>query len=184
MTTIAYKDGILAGDTQADGGGVKYEVQKILVADFMTAGSSFYRARLCVAVAGRRDDGMRLFWHLQGSCRDLVFSEARERIETLQFDKALDIDPDDETSSFIVTLAGSPSALNSSATRPLIAMKRIGRTMDTIGPRGYHAIGSGRDFALAAMKLGRTPAKAVAISHFFDVGTGPGIQEVSVWPEG
>lgn len=38
--------------------------------------------------------------------------------------------------------------------------------------RGFHAVGSGRDYALAAMHLGKTAAEAVAIAMEFDNGTG------------
>lgn len=38
--------------------------------------------------------------------------------------------------------------------------------------RPYHAIGSGRDFALAAMRLGRTAQQAVILAQEFDVNTG------------
>ena len=38
--------------------------------------------------------------------------------------------------------------------------------------RGFHAVGSGRDYALAAMHLGKTAAEAVALAMEFDHGTG------------
>ena len=37
------------------------------------------------------------------------------------------------------------------------------------------AIGSGRDYAIAAMHLGRTAAEAVAVACLFDVSCGMGI---------
>lgn len=39
----------------------------------------------------------------------------------------------------------------------------------------YFAIGSGRDFALAAMACGRTAVEAVEVAALFDVGTGNGV---------
>ena len=38
--------------------------------------------------------------------------------------------------------------------------------------RGFHAVGSGRDYALAAMYLGKSAAEAVRIAMEFDNGTG------------
>lgn len=38
--------------------------------------------------------------------------------------------------------------------------------------RAYHAVGSGRDFALAAMACGKTAREAVEIAMSFDNGTG------------
>lgn len=41
--------------------------------------------------------------------------------------------------------------------------------------RPYHAIGSGRDFAIAAMALGQTAHQAVELAIGFDVNSGGGI---------
>lgn len=46
--------------------------------------------------------------------------------------------------------------------------------------RPYHAIGSGRDFALAAMRLGKSPREAVELSAEFDVYTGGEIEVVEI----
>lgn len=46
--------------------------------------------------------------------------------------------------------------------------------------RPFFAIGSGRDFAMAAMHLGRTAAEAIRVSHVFDPDTGPDLTELSV----
>lgn len=49
--------------------------------------------------------------------------------------------------------------------------------------RGYHAIGSGRDFALAAMHCERDARKAVEIAKIFDNNTGGDVQTVQVLPK-
>ncbi|MEY4760671.1 MAG: hypothetical protein RLZZ200_527 [Pseudomonadota bacterium] len=46
-------------------------------------------------------------------------------------------------------------------------------------PRKHWAIGSGRDFAIAAMHLGRTAAEGVAIACEFDANTALPVVEVS-----
>jgi ATP-dependent protease HslVU (ClpYQ) peptidase subunit len=42
------------------------------------------------------------------------------------------------------------------------------------------AIGTGRDYALAAMHCGSTAAEAVAIAALFDPGTGGGVDTVTL----
>ncbi len=44
----------------------------------------------------------------------------------------------------------------------------------------FFAIGSGRDFALAAMALGRTAAEAVDLAARFDTGTGNGVDALAL----
>lgn len=43
---------------------------------------------------------------------------------------------------------------------------------------GFFAIGSGRDFALAAMHLGKTAREAVEVACHFDSGCGNGVDEI------
>ena len=43
--------------------------------------------------------------------------------------------------------------------------------------RAFHAVGSGRDYALAAMRLGQTAAQAVALAAEFDNNTGSRVLE-------
>ncbi len=44
----------------------------------------------------------------------------------------------------------------------------------------FHAIGNGRDFAITAMRLGRSPIKAIEITSEFDVFTGGRVTSVSL----
>ncbi|MCA7945571.1 hypothetical protein [Burkholderia vietnamiensis] len=44
----------------------------------------------------------------------------------------------------------------------------------------FHAIGSGRDFAIAAMHLGRTAAQAVEVATLFETGCGNGIDTLEL----
>lgn len=44
----------------------------------------------------------------------------------------------------------------------------------------FFAIGSGRDFALAAMALGRSAAEAVDLAARFDTGTGNGVDALAL----
>jgi hypothetical protein len=44
----------------------------------------------------------------------------------------------------------------------------------------FFAIGSGRDFALAAMALGRSAAEAVEVAARFDTGTGNGVDVLAL----
>lgn len=45
--------------------------------------------------------------------------------------------------------------------------------------RAFFAIGSGRDYAMAAMFLGNTAADAVRVAHEFDVDTGDEVTELT-----
>lgn len=44
----------------------------------------------------------------------------------------------------------------------------------------FHAIGSGRDYALAAMHMGKTAREAVELACVYDVYTGPPITELVI----
>lgn len=44
----------------------------------------------------------------------------------------------------------------------------------------FMAVGSGRDFAMAAMHLGKSAAEAVKIAHLFDTDTGPDVDTLEV----
>jgi hypothetical protein len=47
---------------------------------------------------------------------------------------------------------------------------------------GFHAVGSGRDFALSAMRLGRTAREAIELACEFDVFTGGPITVLDLLP--
>lgn len=44
----------------------------------------------------------------------------------------------------------------------------------------FHAIGCGRDFAIAAMYLGCSPARAVEVASIFDTGCGGGVDTLEL----
>lgn len=46
--------------------------------------------------------------------------------------------------------------------------------------REFHACGSGRDFAIAAMHLGKTAAQAVEIASLYESGCGDGIDALQL----
>lgn len=62
-----------------------------------------------------------------------------------------------------------------------VAFKHAGGFFVPVGRR-FHAIGSGRDFALAAMLLGKSAKEAVMIAAEFDNGTGGGVESMEVRP--
>ena len=61
------------------------------------------------------------------------------------------------------------------------AFKHAGGFFVPVG-RSFHAVGSGRDFALAAMFLGKTAKEAVMLAAEFDNGTGGIVEAVGVRP--
>lgn len=50
--------------------------------------------------------------------------------------------------------------------------------------RQFMAIGSGCDYAMAAMHLGKTAREAVEIAHLFDVDTGAEVDELAAHTDG
>ena len=44
----------------------------------------------------------------------------------------------------------------------------------------FHAVGSGRDFAIAAMHLGKTAREAVELACLYDIYTGGPITEITL----
>lgn len=50
-------------------------------------------------------------------------------------------------------------------------------------PRQFFAVGSGRDFAMAAMMLGKTAAEAVNIAALLDVDTGHDVDVLTIGVE-
>lgn len=57
---------------------------------------------------------------------------------------------------------------------------KLGASEFVLCSRGFHAIGSGRDFALAAMHMGHSAKKAVQVAMEFDAGTGGEIEVVKL----
>jgi ATP-dependent protease HslVU (ClpYQ) peptidase subunit len=57
---------------------------------------------------------------------------------------------------------------------------KLGGSSFTKCSRNYHAVGSGRDYAIAAMYLGKTARQAVEIARIFDVYTGGPLQVMDV----
>lgn len=57
---------------------------------------------------------------------------------------------------------------------------KLGASEFAVCGRGFHAIGSGRDFALAAMHMGQSAKKAVEVAMEFDAGTGGEIEVVKL----
>jgi hypothetical protein len=136
MTTIAYKNGILAADKQATYGSIKHPTTKIWrLGDGSVAGGagelSFIHAMMKWLDAGG----------------DPATFPAHQR------------DKDDWQPIMVV--------------RPNGQIQIYERTpYPTISEGKYFAIGSGREFAFMAMRLGKSAAEAVALTSEFDPGTG------------
>lgn len=57
---------------------------------------------------------------------------------------------------------------------------KLGGSMFELCSRGFHAVGSGRDYALAALHMGRSARQAVQVAMEFDTGTGGKIEVVKL----
>lgn len=147
MTTIAYKDGIMAGDTLAmDPHGLKEYVSKVTAVDidgdtwlFGSAGESSIAAKLLKQIE---------------QCAHIK--------DVISMD--IEGDPDDKNSALLCR--------GDAVFRKVVSMWwRVSRN--------YHAIGSGRDYALAAMYCGKSASEAVEIAKGFDGYTGGDVEVIA-----
>lgn len=145
MTTVAWKDGIVAADTMGDHNGLKMPTTKILVAKAFVLGG-----------AGGAHD----FYGYFDAMKDSSLKEVLENGYPVE-------DQDEDIPAMILVSRSDPSKawfLAATAWLPIV--------------RPYHAIGSGRDFAIAAMHLGKSAVEAVDIAMQFDVYTGGRVERV------
>lgn len=57
---------------------------------------------------------------------------------------------------------------------------KLAGSMFQLCSRGFHAVGSGRDYALAALHMGQSAPQAVQVAMEFDAGTGGEIEVVKL----
>jgi ATP-dependent protease HslVU (ClpYQ) peptidase subunit len=141
MTTIAYRDGVVAADTQMSESGCAYRTSKL----HRIAGD-------IVAVSGEMYPAQRfLDWYAH---REMT----------------LDFSDDHQFECLIATAGGQ--------------VFTVDRNMAFLPVRlfrgGFYAIGSGRDFALAAMRCGKSAVDAVRIAAEFDTCTSTPIDQMKV----
>lgn len=172
MTTIAYAGGIMAADSHAqDNFGLRFTADKLhrgqcgangtaMTWLFGSAGSNVIAKRLAQMVRV----------HLETAPAPLNENDSVEYLDRLVFkiNPALEVDKDNENSALL-------AVRNKSITR-LYNKQKQGFTPVTIRP--YHSIGSGRDYALAAMFYGKEAPEAVACAMEFDAGTGGEIKTI------
>jgi len=142
MTTIAFKEGILAGDKMSVNGNLKYarvtKVHKI-------------NGCLC-AIAGPYDIGMEmLHWFQEGA----------------EPDDFPGIQMETNESTLLVITPERRITLYERSPIPLIFEQEV------------VAIGSGRDFALAAMELGCSAEEAVRVAMKLDAYTGGDVDVIT-----
>ena len=139
MTTIAYRDGVLASDSQATECGLKSSVQKI------------FRLKDCdIAITGELYTAMK-FVQWYGNRKEDVTFESDDDFECIIF---------------------ADGKLYSVDRNKILIELRLFEG-------SYFAFGSGRDYALGAMKMGATAVEAVKIAAEFDSSTGGDIQTAS-----
>jgi hypothetical protein len=138
MTTIAYKDGVLAGDKRACYGQVAHPVTKVRrLKDGSIAGGAGTMA--CIL--------QMLDWLDSGGDHARFPAEQR----TDDWEPILVVRPD----------------------RRIQIYERTPFPTETHSP--FFAIGSGKEYAMMAMHLGKSAAEAVALAAQFDPGTGHGV---------
>lgn len=159
MTTIAFRDGILAADTQGSWGGTPTIQTKIRrLPKFALAGAGIIERILDL------EDDLRAWvnWDAFSIHKLLDF-----RWERFKGEGAPDYDRDPQV------IAVSPHG-----TVYKLCRDRFSLTTLAAGP--FIALGSGSDYALGAMAHGATAAEAVAIAARLDIHTGGEIQTLKV----
>lgn len=143
MTTIAYKNGILAADKQTNLGPFPTRTTKVF----------------------RHGE-----WLAAGTGDTHRIREIHEWIEAGMDPKTLPAfqrDPDTSATFILVDQKGEIFLLDNSHT--LVQVEQP-----------FYAIGSGRDFAMMAMHLGKSAPEAVELAAIYDTSTGMGVDTVTI----
>lgn len=151
MTTIAYRDGILAADRLAQlDGAVSGLVTKVQV----PVADGIYRA---VGIAGTLAELQRVMWWAN---TENEFGDTPQALPPPKLSAG--------TVALLIDASGDVGYLEEDA-EALI-------TIDA----PFHARGSGREFALGAMAQGATAIEAVQVAARFDTKTGGGVDWINV----
>lgn len=145
MTTIAYNDGIMASDTLGQNCGLRHHVEKIHHGNF-SGGEPFV-----LGCAGDRGSAFRLV-HLLQEC-------GQKYVVAAHYFDEYNRDTFDPAAILVTPINGRTGAF----------MFAGGVFLPLSRP--YHAIGSGRDYAIAAMHLGKDAIGAVEVASLFDPDT-------------
>ena len=160
MTTIAYKGGILAADTQGDWGGTRTTTTKLHRLPGLIVAGSGHSWRINAAVR----EIERLAEHRTAS----VGARWRE-VATHFYDPHFDRDKDSAPTLLLIQPGtGNYMRLNG----PIFMPCDLGRE--------FIAIGSGCEYALGAMAAGANAADAVRIAISLDVRSGGEVETVNV----
>lgn len=144
MTTIAYKNGVLAADKQAQWGSFAHPVTKIRrMKDGSVAGGS-----------GELTFVLQMFEWLDAGAEPGTFPKDQR-------------DKDDWQPILVVRPTGQ-----------ILLYERTPYPVVSEGP--MFAIGSGRDYALMAMHLGKSAPEAVELASRFDRGTGSQVDTLTI----
>ena len=154
MTTIAYKEGVMASDTLATTGDEpQYGVLKLAKTD-----------RFLLGFSGRLSNVIPMFHWVSMQPEDrhpLEFFLADDPPRTVWGDST-------DTTALIADREGQ-----------LYNMLASGHIHQVVPLRGYESAGSGADIAVVAMRLGRSATESVAIATEFDINTGGKVAHVT-----
>lgn len=137
LTTIAFKDGVLAGDTQVSWGGTPLYERKV-----------FRIGRVLFGTAGSSEFTFLFYDWLKGGCSRI---------------------PD-------IRIENSPCALVYADGLFMFTDKFIPLPI----PHPFWAIGSGCEYAIAAMHLGKSAVEAVETAMNLDANTGGSVYAIGV----
>lgn len=160
MTTIAYKDGILAADTQGDWGGTRTTTTKLHRLPGLIVAGSGQSWRINAAV--------REIERVAEHCAVDLASRWRE-VASHFYDPHFDRDKDNAPALLLLQpVTGNYMRLNG----PIFMPCDLGQP--------FIALGSGADYALGAMAAGATATEAVQVAISLDVYSGGQVETLNV----
>lgn len=145
MTTVAHKAGVMAADRLGQNGGLMHDVEKIHFGSFSGG------ERFVLGCAGDRAHSFRLLGLLEERGQKYVLAPSYfDEYNSDTFAPA----------AILVTRINGRERAFMFAGGVFLPLSRL-----------YHAIGSGRDYAIAAMHLGKDAIGAVEVAEQFDPDT-------------
>jgi hypothetical protein len=158
MTTIAFYGETIASDSFMDARGIRMQCPGKIWSEGISQGDGIRPWRAFIGIAG-----------------DYAYTLKYKRRELLlEGGQLLALDADDMQHISAMAVLVTPSI------DPEIYVATITGEWMPLQGRKYHAIGSGCDFALAAMRCGKSALESVQIAAEFDVGTGGAINGLNV----
>lgn len=160
MTTIAFDGVLIAADSYMDASGIRMQSPNKIWQEGIAAHEGIRGWKAFIGIAGE------YAYTLKYKATTLL----------LEGGELLPLDADDM--QYISAMA---IVVPDGEMLPEIHVATVTGQWMPLHGRKQHAIGSGRDFALAAMHCGKSALEAVQIAGYFDTGTGGATHGVNIY---